>query len=345
MYPSDFSMDEGEFMKARAATNLRRQAQFMSAAVLLIAGGFAGRVAAQQDPTPGVVKILTHGEGDGTQREGSGFVLGFAYGFTFIATAAHVIEGDSHPIVVFAAVPHLTYEATPVRIAEDSDIAVLKMFGFVPGSVLLPFDSRPVELADPLQAIGFPRRALQPRLSTAAASSKEGGKIVLDEQLAEGHSGGPLLREGLVVGLVNATEGDFAYATPALFLSQILESWKVPFQVQTTRRTAIAQGPKTDDTGSSSGQLPPMPAQIPPASAGCFGVVTSRTGSGQPVRALASPSAPALLSLPAGTQVAVETSQASSGYRWYQIAFDATQGRQLGWMQADHLQVSEGCRK
>jgi hypothetical protein len=316
----------------------------MGVVILLVAGGFTTMVA-QQDPTPGVVKILT--QANGSQKEGSGFIVGFAYGFTFIATAAHVIEGDPHPTVVFAAVPHMTYEATPVRIAEDSDIAVLKMYGFVPGTVLLPFDSRPVELADPLQAIGFPRRALQPRLSTAAASSKEGGKIVLDEQLAEGHSGGPLLREGLVVGLVNATEGDFAYATPALFVSQILESWKVPFQMQTTQKAASNRGGRQDDAEVEPAPAPPRPrpAQTSPSDSGCFGVVSSRTGSGQPVRALAFPGAPVLLSVPAGTQVTVVKDQGSSGHRWYQVAFDTTQGKQQGWMQEDHLKMSESCRK
>ena len=330
-------------MKARAATNLRRRAQFVSVAVLLVAGGFTGRVSAQQDPTPGVVKILARAGEDGSQKEGSGFVVGFDRGLTFIATAAHVVEGDSLPIVVFAAAPHLRYEATTIQAA--SDIAVLKVFGFVSGTIALPLDERPVQPADPLQAIGFPRRALQPRWSTSGASSREGARIVLDEKLPEGHSGGPLLREGWVVGLVNATEEDFSYATSALFLSQILESWKVPFQMQTTRRSAPVREPNPDDTGSGSVQQPSRQAQTPPGGSGCFGVVTSRTGSGQPVRTLASPSAPALLSLAAGTQVTVETSQGSSGYRWYQVAFNATQGRQMGWMQADHLQVPEGCKK
>lgn len=315
----------------------------MSVVVLLVVNGFTGMVSAQQDPTPGVVKILARAGEDGSQKEGSGFVVGFDRGLTFIATAAHVIEGVDRPNVVFAAAPHLRYEAETIQAA--SDIAVLKVVGFVPGTIALPLDERPVQPADPLQAIGFPRRALQPRWSTAGASSREGARIVLDEQLAEGHSGGPLLREGWVVGLVNATEEDFSYATSSLFLSQILESWKVPFQMQTTRRATPARELKPDDTGSGSVQQPSRPAQTPPGASGCFGVVTSRTGSGQPVRALASPNAPALLSLPAGTQVAVEMSQASSGYRWYQVAFNTTQGRQLGWMQADHLQVPEDCKK
>lgn len=172
---------------------------------------------------------------------------------------------------------------------------------------------------------------------------------MLDEGLPEGHSGGPLLREGLVVGLVSATEGDFAYAIPALFVGHILESWKVPFQIQTTRRSSSSgardQEPEPPPTGGRSPDSTSRRVPEPLGQAGCFGVVTSSTGSGQPVRAAALPSAPALLSLPAGTRVPVKASLASSGYRWYQIEFDTTNGRQSGWMQADHLQLSDRCKE
>lgn len=313
---------------------------------LLAAACFADKVAAQQDPTPGVVKLLTRAEGDEPQREGSGFVVGFDRGLTFIATAAHVVEGDSRPKIVFAAAPHLTYEAIPIQVEVASDIAVLKVIGFVPGTIALPLDERPVAPADPLRAIGFPHRALQPRWITAGASSREGGRIVLDEQLAEGYSGGPLLREGWVVGLVNATEGNFAYATSALSLGQILESWKVPFQMRTTRKPVASvrpveePEPELENGGGISAPIPAMPRPAPR----CFGEVTSRTGSGQPVRIAASPSARALLSLPAGTGVAVQASTASSGYTWYQVGFNTPSGSQSGWMQADHLKLAAGCR-
>jgi trypsin-like peptidase len=319
---------------------------FVRIVLLLVAASFTGNAEAQQDPTPGVVKFQARAEGDDLQREGSGFIVGFDGRLTFIVTAAHVIEGDSRPKVVFAAAPHLTFEAIPIQIEPAADIAVLKVVGFVPGMIVLPLDERPVAPADPLQAIGFPRRALQPRWITAGASSREGSKIVLDEQLAEGHSGGPLLREGWVVGLVNATEGDFAYATSAPFLGQILESWRVPFQMRSTRKPVISARPaeepepELEDDGGNSVQIPVRPQPAP----GCFGEVASRTGSGQPVRIAASPSARALLSLPAGTGVAVQARAASSGYTWYQVVFNTASGNQSGWMQADHLILAAGCR-
>src|SRR5262245_3924852 len=205
----------------------------------LLLSGFAGTAVAQQEAANGVVKVLASEVGDDPQREGSGFVVGFEPGLTFIATAAHVVEGDPRPRVIFAAAPHQIYEATPVQLASDSDVAVLKIVGFVPGTVALPLDERPVEPTDPLQAIGFPRRALQPLWRTAAASANEGGRIVVDEELAEGYSGGPLLRGGWVVGLIRATEKDYTYAMPTAFVSQILESWRVPYRLQTTEKSVV----------------------------------------------------------------------------------------------------------
>jgi len=321
----------------------------LSFVVLLIAAASTGTVAAQQDPTPGVVKILARGESDGAQREGSGFIVAFDGRLTFIATAAHVIEGDSRPKVVFAAAPHLTYEAIPIQIEATSDIAVLKVIGFVAGTISLPLDERPVAPADPLQAIGFPRRALQPRWSTAGASSREGSRIVLDEQLAEGHSGGPLLREGWVVGLVNSTEEDFSYATSALSLSQILESWRVPFQMQSTRRPASSgthsQEPEPQGTsiGTRPVQVTPTPAPQP-SDTRCMGVIKSLTGASQPVRLAAVPNATVVKYLQPKTQVSIEEGFPFASPAWYRIGFYSSEGRVQGWVEREHIEVGQGCK-
>lgn len=326
---------------------LSRKSILAGIAFLWAASAFTHGAAAQQDPTPGVVKIQTR-NGEGVQKEGSGFVVGFDRGLTFIATAAHVVGEDARPRVVFAVVPHLTFEATPVRIEIDSDVAVLKIFGFVPGTVALPLDQRPVELADPLQAIGFPRRSLQPHLSTAVASSKDGSRIVLDEELAEGHSGGPLLREGRVVGLVNATDRDFAYATPTPFISQALAGWRVPFQMQTTQRAVAGEAPirepESEESSERGSTQIPVRSPLSSGTSRCIGEVASRTGSGQPIRIAASPSARAVLSLPAGTRVVVQATVASSGYKWYEVVFNTSNGSESGWIQADHLTLAPGCR-
>lgn len=272
-------------------------------------------------------------------------MVGFESDLTFIATAAHVVEGDPRPRINCAAAPHLTYVAMPVRVEAASDVAVLKVIGILPGTVALLLDERPVEPADALQAIGFPRRALQPHWKTAGASSPDGSRIVLDEGLAEGHSGGPLLREGWVVGMVNATESDFSYATSAPVLRQILASWKVPVYAQTTRKSVPeARAQEPEDVGSRPAPSSAWKPQAPPNGTRCTGAVASSTGSGQPVRIAASPGARVMLSLAAGTSVAVQGSTASAGYRWYRVVFNTTNGNQQGWMQADHLSLTEDCK-
>lgn len=292
----------------------------------------------------------------GREREGSGFVVGFDRGLTFIATAAHVVEGDSRPRVAFAASPHLTYEAAVVRQETALDVAVLKVTGLVPGVVALPLDERPVEPADPLQAIGFPRRAQQPRWSSAAASAFEGGQIVLDKGLDQGHSGGPLLRDGWVVGLVKETDASYAFALPAAFVHQVVASWRVPV---TAQRTATADGRLADGgpvTVGDFGDDAPVDSPHPPVggfgsgasspSGACIGEVVSRTGASQPVRLTASPSAMAPQNLPSGTQVQVLARTASSGHVWYQVEFRSQgEARGRGWMQDDHIRLrSRSCR-
>lgn len=322
--------------------------QFLSSLVpqvcLLVLAGFAGAATAQQEAAQGVVRILSS-TSDGQQREGSGFIVGFEPGGTYIATAAHVIEGDPYPKVIFAASSQDSYPATPVRLATDLDIAVLKVPGLVSGTVALPLDRRPVEPTEPLQAIGFPRRAVQPRWNTAAASSNEDGKIVLDKGLGEGHSGGPLLRGGWVVGLVGATESDFAYAVPVTFVSEILASWRVPFKMETTKKAVVSYDSPPEPRTERLVRAPPQGRdQIPRPSPGdsrCTGEIKSLTGANQPVRIAALPSATVMRYLPAGAHVLVEEGFPSSSPRWYRVTFE----NMYGWVEVDHIELSNGCRR
>lgn len=299
--------------------------------------GLSTQAAAQPQAANGVVKILASETGDDPQREGSGFVVAFEPGLTFIATAAHVVEGDPRPRVIFAAAPHQIYEATPVQLASDSDVAVLKVVGFVPGTIVLPFDERPVEPADPLQAIGFPRRTLQPRWSTMAASSNEGGKIVLDEELAEGHSGGPLLRGGWVVGMVNTTEQRYSFALPTAFLCDILSSWKIPLKKKRTQKYVVPYEPPP---AQSSPVLSTLPiSQTPPRESGCVGVIKSLTGANQPVRIAAVTNATILRYLPVDTRVVVVERFPNSAPKWYRVSFENMEG----WIEGDQLELGQGC--
>lgn len=306
---------------------------------ILVLAGVDEPVAAQKEAANGVVKILASELGDDPQREGTGFVVAFESGLTFIATAAHVVEGDPRPRVIFSAAPHQIYESTPVRLADDSDVAVLKIIGFVPKTIVLPFDERPVEPADPLQAIGFPRRALQPRWSTMAASSTEGGKIVLDEELTEGHSGGPLLRGGYVVGMVNTTERSYSFALPTAFLGDVLGSWKIPIKKKRTQKYVIAYEPPPAPTTSALGTLPM--SQVTPRESGCVGMIKSLTGANQPVRIAAVTNAMVLRYLPVDTRVVVVESFPSSAPKWYRVSFESMEG----WIEGDQLELSQGCTR
>ncbi len=279
-------------------------------------------------PQDGVVKIISGG------KKGSGFVVGYDSRWTFIVTAAHVIEGDPRPEVQFAVAPHDRYATQVVQIDLTLDVAALKLDGSVTGMVPLPLDERRVKPPESLQAIGFPRRELQPRWSSGAASANKGSQLVFDKGLAEGHSGGPLMRGDRVVGLVKTTEVDYAYAVPAPFLRQVLESWGVPLIRPTPREATTLPA---DRGGSPGGQgAPPIPA---PRSGPCTATVTSRSGASQPIRQAASPHAMAPSSLPDGTVVAVLSSKAGSGHTWYRVQYQGLEG----WIQDDHVRLAGSC--
>ena len=74
--------------------------------------------------------------------------------------------------------------------------------------------------------IGFPKRAPRWGVVTGTVASVSGGEIRIDRGIEEGNSGGPLLMNGRVVGMVTTTAG-FGVAKPAIFVQATLRGWDV----------------------------------------------------------------------------------------------------------------------
>jgi len=170
----------------------------------------------------GVVKITA--QMDGKSRVGTGFVVRVDKDAAYIVTAAHVTEGDPKPTVTFFPRPQQPLAAQVVGIegGEQHGLAALRVAGPIPeGVVALALDlTTKVAGGEAATFIGFPR-ALPPwTVSTGSLSGLKGPTLAFQALVEEGHSGGPLLLSGKVVGVVTDARERLGYAIPASMVPQ-----------------------------------------------------------------------------------------------------------------------------
>jgi len=313
--------------------------------LLLVA--LAGQLAAQaieNSATAGVVKIIS--QKDGVEQEGSGFVIGFSGDLTFILTAQHVIKDNPDPIVEVPSQHGDRFQAKVFRVDENHDLAVLRIQGYLAGTISLPFDETPVAISERVGTFGFPEGALQPRWAGGSLAANEGTHLLLDQQLSPGHSGGPLLRGGWVVGMVQERQYYNSHALPSAIILPILRNWRVPFKCEDTAELWSRQREELRadrNEGDSGFQAPPaLPSPHGGAGRGypCQGEVTSIAGGSLAVHQLAQRSSPVRFQLGDRTPVWILESRGSAGEIWYQIQ---TAAGQVGWLRQDQLWRGSNC--
>jgi formylglycine-generating enzyme required for sulfatase activity len=191
-----------------------------------------------------VVRIA--GMRGGTPVRGSGFVVGLDRDRATIITAAHVIEGVQHPEVTFGVDPT---ESLPADVVLGMDagnpngLAVFQVRGALPAGVTtLSFElrSRP-RLGEALFLLGFPQMELEPRATQRVLSARRGTLLLVDQQIGEGFSGGPVIQGGKVVGVVTDMDGQTTYAVNAVVAHEALEGWGVKLGGQ----SGSTRGPST----------------------------------------------------------------------------------------------------
>lgn len=241
-------------------------------APLLLALLLVAHLAHAQTPAElrsGVVKITSTAEG--VRRTGTGFVVQASGDAIYIATASHVVEGDKKPKVAFHAEPNSDVEAQVVKI-ESGDPKGLALLVVRNNAKRLLRDVRVLQFSsandlvagDAVTAIGFPQGGGGWAVVPATVASREGRDLVLSGNVAEGNSGGPIIKDGSVVGLVTGTQGQYARATPAVIVRFTMEGWGVkPGTAAAARSTT-----PTTPAQSTSGQSAPAqstPSTRPPA--------------------------------------------------------------------------------
>ena len=183
-----------------------------------------------EDLKRGVVKITARGEGQ-QPKVGTGVVVRVDRDAAYIVTAAHVIEGDFNPIVTFFPNPQqpLVAQVVGIQAGDQHGLAALRVAGPVPdGVVALPLDvTTKVAGGESLTFIGFPRILPSWTISMGTLSGMQGPTLAFQALVEEGHSGGPLLLNGQVIGVVSDTRGRLGYAVPASILAVALRGWRI----------------------------------------------------------------------------------------------------------------------
>jgi len=178
----------------------------------------------------GVVKITAQGEGQ-QPKVGTGVVVRLDKDAAYIVTAAHVVEGDPKPTVTFFSNLQRSFVAQVVGIegGDPHGLAALRVAGPVPDSVVaLPLDrTTKVIGGEVLTFIGFPRTLPPWTVSTGTVSGLKGPALAFQALIEEGHSGGPLLLNGQVIGIVSETRERLGYAVPASIVAVALAGWQI----------------------------------------------------------------------------------------------------------------------
>ncbi len=206
----------------------------------------------------GVVKISS--EFSTGRKVGTGFITGRSKKHIFIVTASHVVEGESEaPKSIQATFFSHQEESLLAKIVkkEGGDprgLALLKVGGDLPEDieVLLWDIETQVKGGEEIHLIGFPRVGGNSwAVTKGTLSGFDGSVLKFSGAVAEGNSGGPVLYQGRVIGVVMEVTGQFGNAKPAQIAKFTVENWPgYP-------RMAVSKDPSLEPDSTTSGVVFP----------------------------------------------------------------------------------------
>lgn len=175
--------------------------------------------------------VRISGTRGGTPVRGTGFVVGLDRDKATIVTASHVIQGGRQLAVTFAVDPTERYPADVVLgmdVSSPHGLAAFQVRGALPAGVTplsFEIESRP-SLGEALFLLGFPEMELEPRATQRVLSARRGTLLLIDQEIGEGFSGGPVLQGGKVVGVITDRDGQTTYAVNSVAAHEALKSWE-----------------------------------------------------------------------------------------------------------------------
>jgi hypothetical protein len=207
----------------------------LAAGVLMLVASAIALLSAQDvdDLKSGIVKIRAQ-EG-GTGRVGTGFIVRIQDDTVHIVTAAHVVEGDAHPDVAFfpRANEYFQSDILGIEGGDPRGVAALVVKGPRLPSGLRAFtvsSNVNVRGGESIRVIGFPGEFATPWLVIEGSiGGRRGSDISFSAVLGEGSSGGPLLLNGNVIGIISQMGSKVGYAVPITSARFALEGWGIEF--------------------------------------------------------------------------------------------------------------------
>jgi len=183
----------------------------------------------------GVVKI-TATTFEGVKTTGTGFIVRQEAKAVSVVTASHVVEGSREIDVEFFTDRGRLFPAKVIGMegGDRQGLAVLSISGEIPTDVLVlkMNPSVPVRAGDPVTTIGFPNDGGPWAVSKGEIVGRKGKVITFSGAIEEGNSGGPLLKQGEVIGVVAEARRPFAAGVPSVIAQYFLESWGVTVAVR-----------------------------------------------------------------------------------------------------------------
>jgi hypothetical protein len=210
----------------------------------------------------GVVRVLSSLE-DGVQKTGTGFIVKTAPDRAYVVTATHVVQGAQRIEVEFFAKRDSLVAAKVGKMEDDS----LRGIAYLVVSTPAPAGALPLLLAPEVQlsegseevlTLGFPQGAPGWSPKSLKFATRDGRELLFDGKVNQGNSGGPLLKGGQVVGLVQSERNGYVRANPASAVLEFLEGSGINVATRPAAPvTAAPEVPAPAATQSSSGGAAP----------------------------------------------------------------------------------------
>lgn len=193
----------------------------------------------------GVAKIVA---GPPEEKTGAGIVVRRDAEGIYVVTAAHVVSGSDKITVQFLGAEK-SWDAEVRHIESDNlaqGLALLHVAGSVPAEVrALALTDVDVPVGDQVNIVGHQASTGDWSVLVGTVSSRVGRETVIQAPVEEQASGGPVVFNGNVIGLVqrSAPRGSFGYAVTSAALREYVKGFGVDLPLAVTRRIVI-RGPK-----------------------------------------------------------------------------------------------------
>ena len=150
---------------------------------------------------------------------GTGFIVRLDKDRVYIVTAAHVVRSNEYPNVYFFNRAHDPIQAKLINREDNDDLKGLAFLRVqasaevLKGVMPLLLSNSSVKGGEAVSIIGFPDGTDKWSVTRATISRLEGREMVFAGPVRTGNSGGPVLLDGQVIGMVTDTIQELGYAS------------------------------------------------------------------------------------------------------------------------------------